>query len=267
MYKKILTIAVLMALFFVYGIDKVSALSQVGATASFVLGQPNLNGCATGPNGWSYEKSIGINGTQVSVFDGKLVVPSGNENRVLIYNSIPTQNYVSADVVVGGSTTCSRYPSWDGSELLSTPLGVAYGGNNFLISEAYSNRISVYSHGFPTSNGQIPDVVIGQPERSDSYKSANQGLTVGANTLSLPFSMQIVNGKLIVADRGNNRILIYNSVPTTNNASADIVIGQPNTTSNTVNNGGISASSLNAARGYILMEPSFTFLILEITAY
>ena len=41
----------------------------------------------------------------------------------------------------------------------------------------------------------------------------------------------MAGGKLYVADTQDNRILIYNKIPTTNNAAADVVVGQPNFTS------------------------------------
>ena len=44
--------------------------------------------------------------------------------------------------------------------------------------------------------------------------------------------------KLFIADTRNNRVLIYNSIPTENNASADVVIGQPDMVSNSANQGG-----------------------------
>jgi hypothetical protein len=48
---------------------------------------------------------------------------------------------------------------------------------------------------------------------------------------------------LFVADRYNHRILIYNTIPTSNGASADVVIGQPNMTSNTANRGGSAGAN------------------------
>ncbi len=35
------------------------------------------------------------------------------------------------------------------------------------------------------------------------------------------------NGKMFVADRNNNRVMVFNRVPTANGAAADFVIGQP----------------------------------------
>jgi hypothetical protein len=48
---------------------------------------------------------------------------------------------------------------------------------------------------------------------------------------------------LYVADRGNHRVLRFDQ-PQANGQSADLVLGQPNFTSNACNSGAVSASSL-----------------------
>jgi hypothetical protein len=50
---------------------------------------------------------------------------------------------------------------------------------------------------------------------------------------------------VLVADGGNHRVLIWNAIPTVSGKAADVVLGQPNLNANMLNNGGISASSLN----------------------
>ena len=45
-----------------------------------------------------------------------------------------------------------------------------------------------------------------------------------------PQGVWVQNGKLFVADTGNNRVMIWNSIPSKNNQPADLVLGQPNFT-------------------------------------
>jgi len=64
-----------------------------------------------------------------------------------------------------------------------------------------------------------------------------------------PQGVWIQNGKLFVADTQNNRVLIFNQIPTANGAAADLVVGQPNLTSAiqpdlTQQQAGTNASSL-----------------------
>ena len=109
---------------------------------------------------------------------------------------------------------------------MRNPTGVATDGKVLAVADTDNNRILIWLS-LPHSNGQPPDVVIGQPDFT------HNGTAVPPNATSLrgPIGVWIAGGKLYVADTQDNRILIYNKIPTTNGAAADVVIGQPNFTS------------------------------------
>lgn len=74
------------------------------------------------------------------------------------------------------------------------------------------------------SNGQSADVVIGQSDFTTGASAA----TVGAdNFKGLAGNPTVVNGVLYLPDFGAHRVLGFDSIPTTNGASADFVLGQP----------------------------------------
>src|SRR4051812_28378514 len=52
-------------------------------------------------------------------------------------------------------------------------------------------------------------------------------------------------GPVFLADTGHNRILIYNSAPSSATDQPDLVLGQPDFPGTTANSGGLSAASLN----------------------
>src|SRR5436190_11248773 len=85
---------------------------------------------------------------------------------------------------------------------------------------------------FAYTTNMSASVVVGQSD----FTTNNTGTT--SSTLNGPRGVAICNGKLIVVDINNNRVLIWNSIPTSNNQAADVVVGQPNFTSSTANNGG-----------------------------
>src|SRR5579859_3224535 len=86
--------------------------------------------------------------------------------------------------------------------------------------------ISRASYAF--TSGIASTVAIGQKDFVSSQ--ANQGGTITASSISSPSAVLVVGSKLLVADGGNNRVLVYNNIPTQNNQPADIVIGQQNMT-------------------------------------
>ena len=56
-------------------------------------------------------------------------------------------------------------------------------------------------------------------------------------TMSDPVSVTSDGRRLFVADLGYNRVFIWNSIPTSNAAPADVALGQPNMKSAVANNG------------------------------
>ncbi|MDI6778389.1 MAG: hypothetical protein QMD77_04310 [Patescibacteria group bacterium] len=80
-----------------------------------------------------------------------------------------------------------------------------------------------------------------------SHNDANQGggMTPSAGTLAMPVEIYVDGTRLYVSDMGNARMLVYNSIPVSNGASADIVIGQANMTQNEANqDGAVGANTL-----------------------
>lgn len=74
------------------------------------------------------------------------------------------------------------------------------------------------SYGYAAAfyTGMPASVVVGQPDFTSS--AVNQGGSVAAITLNYPKMVTICQGKLIVSDQNNNRVLIWNSIPSSNNA-------------------------------------------------
>jgi hypothetical protein len=212
-------------------------LDTSGTPADIVLGNPDFYTINNGPTD-SY-----INDVEDVCFspDGnKLIASDGSNNRVLIWNSIPTTNGQPADVVIGQSDFTSN-SSGLGPNKFSTPWGVVVTPDGKLIvGDRANNRFLIFNQ-IPTTNGASADLVIGQPDMyTNSY-----GCTV--NKMSTTTCAAISpDGKLLLSDRGNHRILIYNKFPTENGASADIVIGQDDFTTGTV---GLSDSTFNIPVG------------------
>ncbi|UCD55526.1 MAG: hypothetical protein JSV93_01640, partial [Candidatus Omnitrophota bacterium] len=150
---------------------------------------------------------------------------------------------MSADVVVGQADFISRTanPGGVGANTLQSVGRVFSDGTHLFIADYNNNRVLIYNS-IPTSNNASADVVVGQPDfTSNSFNQTGSLTVAGANTLLAPRSVFSDGKHLFIADTTNNRVLIYNSIPTYNNASADIVIGQPDFTSNSINQTGSTA--------------------------
>jgi hypothetical protein len=100
------------------------------------------------------------------------------------------------------------------------------------------HRIAIWNTSV-VSNHAMVTTVIGQPSKTTNAE--NQG-GLSAKTLNGPSSMVIHQGKVIVADRGNNRILIWNNIPATDDQPANVILGQ---TSGITRSTGTSLAEMN----------------------
>jgi hypothetical protein len=100
--------------------------------------------------------------------------------------------------------------------------GAFVAGGKLVVSDRDNHRVLVWSS-VPTSSGQAADLVLGQPDFTTCAASAD----VGPSTLSAPRGVWTDGTRLLVADSGNERVLVWSSFPTENGAPADLVLGQP----------------------------------------
>ena len=81
----------------------------------------------------------------------RLFIADGGNDRVLVFNTIPTQNGASADLVIGQIGGSVNQAS-DAADSLRTPMSLAWDGTNLYVSDAYNRRITVYSMGENTDS-------------------------------------------------------------------------------------------------------------------
>lgn len=116
------------------------------------------------------------------------------------------------------------------------PVGVSSDGAHLFVADTGYNRVLIWNS-IPTQNGKPADVEIGQPNFVSTLANDNTDLCPLASpgvypaecgrTLNFPSFVLSDGTRLFVADGGNDRVLIFNRIPTQNAAEADIVLGQP----------------------------------------
>ncbi|WNG61205.1 hypothetical protein F0U59_45735 [Archangium gephyra] len=205
--------------------------ASTGATPTLVLGQPALDthaeGC--GRDDLRLPKDVFIG-------HGKVLVADSGNNRVLVWNTFPTANAAPAELVLGQQSFESCAPNdatGDGTEdatpsasTFFSPTGVWTDGTRLAVVDTANSRVLLWNR-FPTVNGQAADVVLGQAD----FTSRGRGTT--ASSLRIPSYIASTGLQLFVADNQNNRVLAWNQFPTANGVAADLVLGQPDFTSDT----------------------------------
>ena len=103
---------------------------------------------------------------------------------------------------------------------LALPQDVLVIGTKLIVADQNNSRVLIWNT-LPTDNRQA-DVVLGQPDLSTTQ--ADYG-GVGAQGFRGSNGVASDGTKLIVADRFNHRVMIWNTFPTTDFEPADIVLG------------------------------------------
>jgi len=184
-------------------------------SADLVIGAATTTGAGTGACSAST-----MNAMAAHFVNGKLLIADNNNDRILIYNSIPTTNGASADIILGSQTCVSSATS----QTFYAPSGLWTDGKKLVVGDYGNHRVLIWNT-FPTVSQQPADLVLGQPDMTSS--AINAGGSPAANTIRSPISVWSNRTQLIVAETSNNRVLVWNTFPTVNQQAADVVLGQP----------------------------------------
>jgi hypothetical protein len=151
---------------------------------------------------------------------GRLYLPDQGNNRVLGFNGVPAANGAQAGFVLG-QPDFTRNVTGYGRAGLGHPEGLSSDGSRLAVADLDNNRVLLYTAP-PASTGALPALVIGQPD----FDSNPSNPPCDQKTIRGLEDVFIGHGKLVVADSGHNRVLVWNTIPTTNGAPADLVLGQ-----------------------------------------
>jgi uncharacterized protein (TIGR03437 family) len=196
--------------------------------------------------GMNQPTGVASDGTHLAVADTL-------NNRVLIWNTLPTAMNQPPDVVVGQTSfTTSVFPgATPTATSLRGPQGVWIQNGMLFIADTQNDRVLIYNS-IPKANGAAADIVLGQPNMTTyvQVNIADQTTSAAANLLLTPVSVTSDGTHLFVADLGFNRVLIWNSIPNTNQQPADVEIGQPDMTT------GISDDAFSVPTTYTGTPPA-----------
>ena len=73
----------------------------------------------------------------------------------------------------------------------------------------------------------------------DCWRDRNKLFSGDAGTVRTLARYLITNSMIAVADTDNNRVLIWSTIPTSNGVPADVVVGQPDFTHNSIPGGNV----------------------------
>lgn len=196
--------------------------------ADVVLGQADFAGTLANRGGerradtmnWPYG---------VTLHEGRLYVADTGNRRVLAWDGVPQTNGAPADLVLEASLRwphaiaarderlfvadagVGRVVVWRGwqfegvrGEELGMPYGVAIRGDRLVVADTANSRLLGYG-----LDDEPARHIAGQPGLAATGE--NCWGPVGRDTLCWPYGVAACDSILVVADSGNNRVLLWNS--------------------------------------------------------
>lgn len=171
-------------------------------------------------------------------------------SRVMIWEN-PTTNGAAAQIFLGqtsssGASCNQGAPSSPTATSLCTPTSVAWADTGDLwVADANNHRLLRYAR--PLTTGMAAGQVLGQ---SGSFTTKVTGTSTTRVSLPIDVAIPTSGSDVLVADHDNNRVLVF-TAPATTDDVADIVLGQPNFTSNApgISSDGVSCNRMNWPMG------------------
>lgn len=218
-----------------------------GASATLVLGQPNLT--ANGA-GLSAQNLFNPYAPRLDA-SGNLWVADQANRRLLRFNA-PLSTFLAASLAIGVPDFTTNNVVAPSATRTGTVGDVAIVGTSIYVSDISNHRILRFDA--PYTTGMAASVVLGQPTMGTGAANSPN------STLGLNFPQDLyTNGTdLFLADVANNRVLVYRNVNSkTSGAAPDAVIGQPDFITLT---SGLTQSKLNGLRDVAVSAAGQTFI-------
>ena len=191
---------------------------RTGQEANLLVSGSEFNNAG---NGLSFNHPKGV-----ITYGDKLLLADGNNNRILIWNQLPTINTLPNLVL--GQTNFSENNPGSGLGQLNWPMSLSAAEDKLVVADTYNHRVLIWNS-FPTYSGKVADLVLQGFDASTSLP-----LVPGKENFAWPWGVWTNGKKLVVSStsrwNGDGSIgfggwvLIWNQFPTQDNQPADLIL-------------------------------------------
>jgi len=181
-----------------------------GAPADLVLGQPDFErrdenggvGAGAATMRWPHAIAVGA---------GRLYVADAGNSRVMIWRRTPAANGAPADWLLGQDRVdgCdhNRGQYWPDAAALHMPYGIAANTRGVCVADTANSRLLAWPHQDASVLGAPATALSGQATFAD--KGDNGWQLPTRASLSWPYGIALSGELAVVADSGNNRVLLW----------------------------------------------------------
>lgn len=187
--------------------------SRNGAPADLVLGEQDF--VTRDENAGHAASAAGMRWPHaISVAQGRLFVTDAGNNRVMIWNDMPMTNGAPCSFVVGQKDFASvdhnmaaYYPT---AAALNMPYGIAVLNGMLAIADTANSRIVAHKLD-QLAMTATASRIAGQ--RTFHDKGDNRWMAASRDSLCWPYGIAACRSTLVIADSGNNRVLLWEAAP------------------------------------------------------
>ena len=187
--------------------------TENGQPADIVLGQPDM--ISRNENGGDSPTAASMRWCHdITMWDDNLVVTDAGNNRVMIWPGIPTENNTPCAVILGQKNfnfvELNQGFYLPNASSLSMPYGVDIWGDYLIVADTANSRLVGWKkrESILLLQGADADVVIGQDNFTNKSENRNFGLAT-RQSLNWCYGVKVCGENAVVADSGNNRVLIW----------------------------------------------------------
>jgi hypothetical protein len=180
-----------------------------GAPADLVLGQRDFTTRDAG--GGDDIDAAGMRWPHAAALDGgRLFVSDAGTSRIMVWHHLPETDGAPCDAVIGqadfagADNNRGAYDPTAGS--LHLPYGVAATAGHLFVADTANSRLLGYDLA-GLDSGMAADRLVGQHDFHG--KGENRWERPGRGTLCWPFGISLAGDTAVVADSGNNRLLLW----------------------------------------------------------
>jgi hypothetical protein len=178
-----------------------------GEPADLVLGQPEFTMRAVGGG------AIGMRWPHaLAVAAGMLFVADAGSSRIMVWNGLPRRNRTPCDLVLGQADLTGAEHNRSGYDPTAATLNMPYGltpqADRLVVSDTANSRLL----GF-----ELAGLAMGAPgrwlagQRDFGKRGDNRWGVATRDSLCWPYAVAACGPTLVVADSGNNRVLLWDA--------------------------------------------------------
>jgi sugar lactone lactonase YvrE len=180
-----------------------------GAAADRVLGQPDFE--HRDENAGAIDAASLRWPHAITHWRGRLCVADAGNNRILMWSQAPSRDHAASDALLGQSSALgvdhNRGEYWPTAGSFNMPYGLAVHRDRLFVADTANSRLLR----FDAPDTGSADAVAAQAGFTD--KGDNRWLPAARDSLCWPYALAVHGDTCVIADSGNNRVLLWDICP------------------------------------------------------